>query len=391
MSQDLYAEVDAMERDDEGFSLMEYDITATPNDFNIITLYSLIDNGVIIMPPFQRNYVWDIKRASKLIESIILGLPVPQVFLYEKGKNNFYVIDGQQRLLSIYFFMKQRFPTEEGRAILRGYLTGDTKIDGTILSEDKYFTNFNLKLPSPVIGEKNKLNKLKYETLGDYKHTFEIMRTVRSVVIKQNEPDDNSSIHEIFNRLNTGGQNLYPQEIRMSLYYSDFYRSIIDLNQDTRWRNILKQETPDIHFRDVEILIRIFAMLVNYGRYSSPMSKFLNAFSKEAESFSKEKIEYLRALFISFLDNTSHIKPENFAVKSGQFRISLFEAIFVAACHNAFNNNELVNQKITIASIDAIRSDQQLIDATQGSVASKISVDTRIKRAEELIKFQVEQ
>lgn len=105
----------------------EYDITSTPNDFNILTLFSLIDNGVIKMPPFQRNYVWDKKRASKLIESIILGLPVPQVFLYEQGKNNFYVIDGQQRLLSIYFFVKQRFPTPEGRLILRQYLTGDTK------------------------------------------------------------------------------------------------------------------------------------------------------------------------------------------------------------------------------------------------------------------------
>ena len=59
----------------------EYDITATPNDFNILTLFSLIDNGVIKMPPFQRNYVWDEKRASKLIESIILGLPIPQVLV----------------------------------------------------------------------------------------------------------------------------------------------------------------------------------------------------------------------------------------------------------------------------------------------------------------------
>ena len=185
----------------------EYDITATPNDFNILTLFSLIDNGVIKMPPFQRNYVWDEKRASKLIESIILGLPVPQVFLYEQEKNSFYVIDGQQRLLSIYFFVKQRFPTAEGRLILRQYLTGDTKIDSSILSDDRYFKNFKLKLPSSANNEKNKFDKLKYETLGEYKNTIDILRTVRSVVIKQNEPDDDSSIYEIFNRLNTAGQN----------------------------------------------------------------------------------------------------------------------------------------------------------------------------------------
>ncbi len=112
-----------LDEEERGSVVTEYDITSTPNDFNISTIFSLIDNGVIKMPPFQRNYVWDEKRASKLIESIIIGLPVPQVFLYEQGKNSFYVIDGQQRLLSIYFFMKQRFPTKEGRAILRKYLT----------------------------------------------------------------------------------------------------------------------------------------------------------------------------------------------------------------------------------------------------------------------------
>ena len=82
-------------------AIKEYSITSTPNDFNIQTIFNLMDNGIIRIPPFQRHYVWDKKRASKLIESIILGLPIPQVFLYEKGKNDFLIIDGQQRLLSI--------------------------------------------------------------------------------------------------------------------------------------------------------------------------------------------------------------------------------------------------------------------------------------------------
>ena len=67
--------------DEEEMTIGEYDITVSPNDFNISTLFNLMDNGVIRLPAFQRNYVWDIKGASKLIESIILGLPIPQVFL----------------------------------------------------------------------------------------------------------------------------------------------------------------------------------------------------------------------------------------------------------------------------------------------------------------------
>ena len=366
----------------------EYDITATPNDFNILTLFSLIDNGVIKMPPFQRNYVWDEKRASKLIESIILGLPIPQVFLYEQGKNSFYVIDGQQRLLSIYFFVKQRFPTAEGRLILRQYLTGDTKIDSSILSDDRYFKNFKLKLPSSANNEKNKFDKLKYETLGEYKNTFDILRTVRSVVIKQNEPDDDSSIYEIFNRLNTGGQNLSAQEIRMSMYYSPFYKKIIELNSQTKWRKMLRQAQADVHFKDVEILLRAFAMLFEYETYSSPMGRFLNTFSKTANGFKPELIDYLDALFVSFLDSCDNLSETAFSTKQGQFSISLFESIFVATCITAFKKKELVSAKVVNDSVVALKENEDFINSNQGSVASKTNVTTRITKAIEMLKFE---
>ncbi len=366
----------------------EYDITSTPNDFNISTLFSLIDNGVIKMPPFQRNYVWDEKRASKLIESIILGLPVPQVFLYEQGKNSFYVIDGQQRLLSIYFFMKQRFPTKDGKAILRQYLTGDTKIDSKILSDDKYFKNFSLKLPSLTSKEKNKFDNLKFETLDEYKYTFEILRTIRSVVIKQNEPDDDSAIYEIFNRLNTGGQNLSPQEIRMSLYYSDFYKKLFEINNIPQWRALLCQENIDIHFKDIEILLRSFAMLFEYEEYSSPMGKFLNTFSKKANLFSNETITYLYDLFVSFLNSCSNLEKNIFRTKNNQFSISLFESVFVATAKPFFNKRATIEVKITNNSIIELKEDGSFVSSNQGSVASKTNVTNRINRAIALLKFE---
>ena len=105
--------------DAEEDQIEEYDITAAPNDFNISTIYNFLEAGSVRIPGFQRNFVWDLGRASKLIESLILGLPVPQVFLYEVGRNEFVVIDGQQRLMSIYYFIKQRFPKKEKRTELR--------------------------------------------------------------------------------------------------------------------------------------------------------------------------------------------------------------------------------------------------------------------------------
>ncbi len=106
-------------QDEDLFSIKEYDITTSPNDFNIKTMFDFIESGAVIIPGFQRNYVWDIKRSSKLIESIIIGLPVPQIFLYEEARNRFLVIDGQQRLMSIYYFIKQQFPRNEKRIELR--------------------------------------------------------------------------------------------------------------------------------------------------------------------------------------------------------------------------------------------------------------------------------
>src|SRR5262245_11785000 len=94
----------------EDGAIGEYDLTSTPNDFNVQTIIDFIKRNVFVIPTFQRNYVWDIKRASKLIESLVLGLPVPQVFLYEESRNRFLVIDGQQRLMSLHYFLARRFP-----------------------------------------------------------------------------------------------------------------------------------------------------------------------------------------------------------------------------------------------------------------------------------------
>ena len=119
---------DYAENEDETLDIDGYDITATPNDFNVMTLNSFIESGAVIIPGFQRNFVWDISRSSKLIESLLLGLPVPQLFLYEQERNKFLVIDGQQRLMSIYYFMKKRFPKKEKRSALRNIFDREGKI-----------------------------------------------------------------------------------------------------------------------------------------------------------------------------------------------------------------------------------------------------------------------
>lgn len=374
---------------DEEFSIKEYDITASPNDFNIKTLFDFIESGALIIPGFQRNYVWDLARASKLIESILLGLPIPQIFLYEEKRNRFLVIDGQQRLMTIYYFICQRFPKKDKRVELRRIFGENGFIPKEILENDDYFIKFNLKLSDPTPGQKNRFNGLNYSTLGDLKLGFD-MRTVRNVIIKQNLPeDDDSAVFEIFNRLNSGGINLTPQEIRASLYHSNFYTMLFRINNEQNWRRLLNSDEADLHVRDVEILLRSFAMLIEGDQYKPSMVKFLNKFSNNAKTFSEDKISYLEELFKSFLEATKNLSSKVFIGYRGRFATLAFEAVFAATCADAYKNNSLVNGSINENDIKIILEDKEFNDASQTDTASSTNVSIRLRRAKSLLNILI--
>jgi uncharacterized protein with ParB-like and HNH nuclease domain len=364
----------------------EYDITAAPNDFNVLTLQSFIESGAVKIPGFQRNFVWDISRASKLIESLVLGLPVPQVFLYEQQRNAFLVIDGQQRLMSIYYFIKKRFPRKEKRVELRTIFEKNGGIPESILFDDLYFQSFNLQLAEKLPNRKNKFKGLNYSTLDDYKKQFEL-RPIRCIIVKQNAPtDDDSSMYEIFNRLNTGGINLRPQEIRTSMYHSDFYEVLYAVNSNVTWRKILHSESPDLHMKDIEILLRGFAMLIEGDEYSPSMVRFLNRFSRKSEKNDAAKNEYLKKLFISFTDAASILSENAFINRrNNRFNIALYEAVFTATCEKAFKGHRLLSGQLKESQIEALASDVDFASAALEGTTGTANVDTRLKRARLLL------
>lgn len=387
-SEESNTSFDTWFEDDEGsfdYEVKEYEVTHTPNDFNLVTLVSFIDSGAIKIPDFQRNYVWDIKRASKLIESIIIGLPVPQVFLYEEARNSFLVIDGQQRLLSIYFFFKGRFPRKERRVELRAIFAKNTGFPKAVLEDDDYFTPFRLQLIPPHPEHPNKFAKLDYESLGELKTTFDL-RTIRNVIIKQTTPSgDDSAMFEIFNRLNTGGINLKPQEIRTSLYHSEFYAMIYRINALPEWRKLTGIDVPDLNMKDCEIILRSLAMLIDGGNYQPSMIKFLNVFSRKMKGAKTEQVAYLESLFVSFLGACAALPEKAFVVNRGRFSISIFESVFTAACSVPFANRELVKNAIPPELISALKGNPQFMEAAQKTTAGKPNVEARLRIAKEML------
>lgn len=390
LNKDLDVFEDFGMEDEEEIVIRPYEVDCLPNDYNITTLISLIERGYMKIPSFQRNYVWKKDMASKFIESIIIGLPIPQIFLFERERNNFLVIDGQQRLVTIYLFKKQRFPKNaEARGIIRKYLSLGQQIPESELASDN-FEDFKLKLAS-VDGQENQLNKLKYDTLStiekyDFKGEFDFNRTIRTITIKQIVPcEDDSSMFEIFSRLNSGGVMLRPQEIRMSIYYSPFYETLVsELNRNEIWREFVGKKESDLHMGDIEVLVRAFAMLDMSDAYKSPLRNFLNGFSKKAMKYTKDEISACSELFDDFCQSCILLPKDVFRNDKNKFVISLFEAVFVAVCEK-IKTEGLNNRKVTSESLIQLKADTLFAEASQGSTASVVSVKTRLQRARAII------
>jgi len=366
--------------------VIKYDITSSPNDWNVSTLISFIDSGSIIIPRYQRNYVWDKKRASKLIESLILGLPVPQLFLYQEEKNRFSILDGQQRLLTIYFFYKMRFPKSGKRTIMREKYSEFNKFATEFLQDNEYFSEFSLFFGRNREGNNNPLQGCKYDTLGDNKINLDLA-TIRCVIIKQNSPeeDDSSSVYEIFDRLNTGGVNLKPQQIRANIYHGEFFEQLFELNKNSKWRELIKRPNRDDNSRDEELILRMLAMLYfGHTNYSPSMTQFLNRFSNKMKHETSENITFLINVFKGFLQLITAEHIDNF-FSDGRFSIGVAESVFCASASNAWSGRNIDALKpFTSEYVETVSA--EIRETLQVGSSQSDNVKTRLDKAVKLLK-----
>jgi len=220
---------------------------------------------VIFIPQFQRSFVWSINQASRFIESLLLGLPVPGIFLSKEPETGkLLIIDGQQRLKTLQYFYQGVF--HNGR-------------------------EFSLQnVQDRLLGKTHRtLDQTDKNILDD--------SIIHATVVKQDEPsDDESSIYHIFERLNTGGTQLQPQEIRACIFHGPFNTLLNELNDEPAWRRVFGRHSKRL--KDQELILRFLAFFFNIDDYEQPIKEFLNDYMGKNRTLARESAEQLRTAFL---------------------------------------------------------------------------------------------
>jgi hypothetical protein len=237
------------------------------------------DGDLDLQPEYQRKYVATPKIASKLIESIIMDVPIPVIYLAEEKDGTYSVIDGQQRLTSFLSFMQGKFPN------------GDTfKLTGL-----KVYKELNRKTFSDL--DKEYQNKIRKTTL----HT---------IVIKKESNEDVK--FEIFERLNTGSIKLNEDEIRNTVYRGPYIRLLAELENNETFHQLVRKDNYKKRMIYRGMILRFFALSEkSYLNYKPSMKQFCNKELRDNRFLSNEKIKEYKNRFFDSVDMVKVVFGEN--------------------------------------------------------------------------------
>lgn len=333
-------------------------------DSDVEGLVKRLERGDIKLPRFQRGFVWNQTEQSRFIESLILGLPVPNIFLARDGDSKILnIIDGQQRLTT-----------------LKRYLSGDFAISSSkSIHEDFRGRYFNSEVAKST--KSKVLEDADARTLSD--------SILHSIVISpdpsSNSPEYgseyNKAVIQIFRRLNTSGKPLQSQEVRSCIYYGPFDDLLHDLNKGASWRNFFGTEHS--RYKDVETILRFFALYENFKTYKAPMPSFLDRYMEENRNIGVKKLLKMRQLFETTTNLLFDACGSSLFKTGGTFLLSKFDAIavgFAKAIDSGLKfENSVINSKV-----DQLLQDETYQDSTEefindtGNVINRINVAIKI-------------
>lgn len=342
-------------------------------EYDLETLVKKINRKTIKLDPeYQRNHRWSEETSSKLIESLILNIPVPLVYLSQDvdvddeadDLARYSVIDGQQRLTAIFNFMTNELVLE-GMEVLKP------------------------------------LNGSKYTDLPPFLIRRLEERTIKCLRIDSTL--DPQVKYDIFERLNSGSVKLEAQELRNAIYRGPFNKLIKDLAKHEEFRvlNQINLDNPDESkkvqkMEDVELVLRFFALQNNnYKNLKKGFKLFLSESMEEFNKLSEDEIIGLRDKFLK----TMKVIRENFGdqafakyrfendefVQMSKFNAAVFDALAIAIV-DSLDLDSPDFSKLNKVTFQELFKDRSFFDTVSGSVNDKEKVSTRIDAVKELLK-----
>lgn len=349
----------------------EYDsIVIYSRDWTVETMVNQIKQGNIdLNPAFQRRNAWDDMKRSRLIESLILNLPVPEVILAENPnkRKSYIVIDGKQRLSTLVGYVEPKDYDYWKRPKLK-----KIKVDEL---EGKAFDALN-------------------SSDFDRDYQSELMNSaVRCTVVSNFKSID--TLYDIFYRLNTGSVPLSMQELRQVLNPGPFASYLLEkTNEDLILHDVLGNKGPDSRLRDAELLLRFIAMILFREKYHGNLKNFLDnsmttinsdwdAYAEKVEVATDSLLKSLEKMALVFGSSNDIGKKTN--EKTKRFNKVLFEvqAFFFTYVESTEITQE--TNKIFLEKFDLLLNDSAFSESISHSTKNMSMYQIRFEKFEKMI------
>ncbi|MDR1700972.1 MAG: DUF262 domain-containing protein [Lachnoclostridium sp.] len=325
----------------------------------VINMYK--DNEIIISPEYQRAFRWDEQRQSDFIESILLGIPFPSIFVATNSDGKWELIDGLQRISTVLAFF------------------GELKN-----VEGKDYPKNNLKLVSGSLIKD--LKDVTIDTLPlEYK--LQIKRTSCRVEIILKESDFKMR-YELFKRLNTGGEGLSRQEIRNCIFRgldNRYNEDIIQLAKNDIFRVIVNISTADAEKMYYEELVLRYFALKNAGtRYSQAnIQDYMDDYLKEqCESYNENLVNKDKSLFIKIMTFLEQFKTEDL-FKFGRrfFSTSIYDAIMLSLSDKGVD----IDKTEFIEKVNKLKTDREFNEYVGSASSTPTNISNKVRIAKKML------
>jgi hypothetical protein len=341
----------------------------------IINLYK--NEELIIQPEYQRLYRWTAQQKTALIESLLLGIPIPAIFVAEDENGIWELVDGLQRVATfISFFGELKTDIE---------LRDNQTETGGFEDEEKIDIGNKWKLEAGSI-----LKSLKGYDIDTLPTKFKINLKRAACRVEILRGESNTTIkYELFKRLNSGGSKLTPQEIRNAVYRGinpKLNELIIELSQHEVFQELTSlTKTKKQELYDQELILRFIAFLDSADKVNDNTEKYLNYFMEKSVNNKEFPISDYRDRFvevISLLGQLSNEKVFKSTNKRNLFVPAVFEGITIAVAQNIElyrNDLPFLEEKV-----EELKSDADFKKFSGQFSNSKNRIKNRLTRANEI-------